>query len=76
MFKIDVGVPISKITSGRKPTKFPFTDMEVGDSVFVPEAKPNSSYASAATRNYSPHKFIQRTVIEDGVKGLRIWRTE
>ena len=52
--------------------KYPFRAMDVGDSFFVPNG-PINLYNSKA---YLPKKFTRRTVVENGVKGIRVWRIE
>jgi len=71
---IDKGIPLAP----RSPIfqrKYPFKDMEVGDSCFIPgknrqQIKISLKYASCDCR-----RFATRAVIENGVKGLRVWRT-
>lgn len=67
-FEIEKGIPAPASRS-----KFPFGDMAVGDSFFVPHG--NASALSNAACSWSrytkkPYKFSARTV--DG--GARIWR--
>ena len=52
--------------------KYPFAEMEVGDSFFAPNIK-----ISSVTYSFARHpgkKFTARTVTENGVKGFRVWR--
>ena len=65
---IDKNIPIPK-----RRTKWPFADMEVGDSFFAPGFA--SDEFSGRTKHYAPKKFTVRTVIENGVRGVRVWRT-
>jgi hypothetical protein len=80
-FKIEKGIPLCRPSS--KSNKYPFDQMEVGDSFFVPHAEAKSARMAALTRNAGQYKklpkyvtvqrhFVTRTV--DG--GMRIWRTE
>ena len=60
--------------------KSPFAKMQVGDSVFFPgENKADAQHpAYMSARNYVKRKgfgFTLRSVEENGVKGIRIWRT-
>ena len=69
-----------------KPTprgKYPFKSMEVGDSFFVPNGvySPRSPgvYINAYTLGSQAipnSKWCARTLTENGVKGLRIWRVK
>lgn len=57
-----------------------FRDMEVGDSVFVPHdgsLMTCKAYLCAASiqKRSNVYKFAGRSVVEDGKRGVRIWRT-
>lgn len=59
--------------------KYPFEQMAVGQSFFVPEAKARnvrSSVGHYQRRETVAAKFITRTVTEEGIKGVRVWRAE
>ncbi len=65
----DVPMPMNGVGS---PVKYPFKDMQVGDSVFA-EGQDSVGYAASAARAWgriNGRKFSARTV--DG--GVRIWR--
>ena len=68
--KIEKGIPITPRKSAGRKSKYPWGEMEVGDSFFVPGAK------TAPIRPQKLHeagmKFTSRSV--EG--GFRIWRTE
>lgn len=67
---------------GRKPTQFPFTDMEVGDS-FVIDCDPEAKKEVDSWRRkllVAKKRFLKEydakfttAVVENG---LRVWRTE
>lgn len=68
MIKIEKGVPVPK---GRN--RYRFAEMEVGDSFLIPpdvKATTGVSMAGAASRQYSPKRFVGRLMPE----GRRIWR--
>jgi hypothetical protein len=73
-FKIEknVAVPASVRTGGK--SKYPWNEMDVGDSFFVPGAKVETFYTLTATQNKKDagRRFIARKV-DDGV---RVWRIE
>lgn len=73
-FKIDKGVPLPETY---QRGKYPFREMGVGDSFFVAAAKRSqiTSTVSYAGRRQGK-RFITRAVIENGVKGTRVWRIE
>lgn len=63
-FKIDKTIPIPPKQMGREP-KYPWKEMEVGDSFLVPNITREKINAT------SPHgKYLKRQ--EDG--GVRVWR--
>lgn len=72
-YKIDKGVDIPARTgsTGRTP-KYPWADMGIGDSFFVPGVTPATfgGAVSGTNKRKAPKHFIVRTV--DG--GIRIWR--
>ena len=71
LYTIEKGIPIPQ----RKiDAKYPFREMQVGDSFFTSGTP--ASYFSLHIRLLRPKKFSCRTVVENGVKGLRIWRIE
>lgn len=67
-FKIDKGVEMKVFKSHGK---WPFDEMEVGDSFFLEGDKPLSVHACANGRGF---KVAYRKVEEDGKKGYRVWR--
>lgn len=73
-YKIDKGVPYPK---KRKPTsRFPFQDMEVGDSFFLTKDDANTvrAVASIFARRHGITLTVRNTT-EQGVEGKRVWRT-
>lgn len=65
-YKIEKGIPIPE----KSRFKYPFRDMDVGDSVFIPGKK--SDRISGAFFVHRPKKFMCRKT--DG--GIRVWRIE
>jgi hypothetical protein len=73
MYEISKGYQLPSSTSQRGVPKFPFKDMDIGDSILVDKQSTPSARCSAY--NYSKisgYKFISRA---DG-KSTRFWRTE
>ena len=64
MYVIDKNIP----TPG-KASKYPFSDMEIGDSFLAPAGTERT--VRAAAHKYVGAKFVTRTVRE----GLRVWRS-
>lgn len=73
-FKIEKGIPVA--SDGHRRTKYPFAEMDVGDSFFIDNVQlRDRTYESVlgAARGYGHRhnkKFKQR--IENN--GVRIWR--
>jgi len=86
MIKIDRGIPIPPRTVGRAGNtdgavcKYPWHEMEIGDSFVFPDGG-NVSRAQrmASTNLVVRHKmarsrFTTRTLTEDGRRVVRVWR--
>lgn len=79
MFKIDDGIPVAPV---QKTSKYPVADLEVGQSFFVPlDGKTSTGIQGALNSAAKPERakgksFVTRTITEDGVEGVRIWRVE
>ena len=56
--------------------RYPWREMAVGDSIFMklPEAENMSAAARFFAYSNKEYGFTSRTVVEDGVKGIRVWR--
>lgn len=77
MYEIEQGVPVPQSGSCRtRPAKYPFRQLSVGESFFVPLSDGQSTtrlqrtLASCAARQKVK---VQTRVMEDGV---RVWRKE
>ena len=78
-FVIEQGVPVP---AGR--SRYPFADMEVGDSFFVGvDSKETATKRIQSVRAQAGRfakengvKFSVRSVVEDEVPGVRCWRVE
>ena len=69
MIPVDKGVPIPD--GNRK--KYPWTDMEVGDSFLIPGARHGAAGSMIASRKkHVGHQYVCR--MEDA--GLRVWRVK
>lgn len=69
-FKIDKDIPAPD------RAKYPVRGMEVGDSFFVPSREPSARNSPQTAGRYYGFKLVSRAVVEDGIEGVRIWRTE
>jgi hypothetical protein len=72
--KIDKNIPMP---IARNPyIKLPFDQMQIGDSFFTEMSKfVLRNRMSIASMKFNM-RFTGRTVIEDGVQGIRVWRVE
>ncbi len=76
-FDRHIPLPSSRLTKTAHPR---FRDMAVGDSVFVPHPEGSIMkcraylYATTVSKRDKAFRFAGRTVIENGVRGVRIWR--
>ena len=73
-FKIEKGVPIPpRRQSGGAPMKYPWKDLQIGDSFFVPKqtVHPFSGQANTTGKRFNM-KFTLRA--ENG--GVRVWRVK
>lgn len=72
-WEVSENIEIPESKRGRKP-KYPFTKMEVGQSVFFPSTKPGGKEAMTAytTGKRLGFKFVVRAEGD----GVRVWRTE
>lgn len=76
IYKIEqVGAP-PRSAVGRS-RKYPFDDMKVGDSFFVPRMKPSGLGGSIKLASLRlGYKFSTRTELVNGIRGLRVYRVK
>jgi hypothetical protein len=68
-FKIEKNIPLPNVRD--KSIASLLRQMEIGDSFFYPNGKHSFSGRFSSLR---PKKFVVRTVLENGIKGIRVWR--
>jgi hypothetical protein len=76
--EIEHGIPIPALYR-KGESKYPWHQMAVGDSFFVPSSARQGAYiASGVPRSirYSGAKFSVRKSEKDGVPGFRVWRVK
>jgi len=81
---IDIGIPLPQ--DRRSNVRYPFGNMEIGDSFFVTVVSGDNgdrlkNRLSQATRTFGKRqdperKFILRTRLENEISGVRVWRTQ
>ena len=80
MIKIDKGVPIPFHPGHGRRSPFPWEDMKPEDSFFAPGycVAPTPGMLQLTTlagRKYIPgSQWTMRSVVENGVAGVRVWR--
>lgn len=88
-FKIETGVPRTSVregSRGRKPTAFPFADMQVGDSFLISCDVAVKNVVNSWRRKLlvAKKRFNEKyegapwefsTALRPDEKGLRVWRT-
>ena len=81
MYKIEKNVKVSKINKRGRRAIYPWEQMEVGDSFFVPVEGDNEQFAkksrsitatASARFNSGKGRYITRTLKD----GIRVWRVE
>lgn len=70
--KVDKDIPMPPRRKERR--KWPFDEMNVGDSFFAPEVK--AAHFGPYARRLLPKRFTTRTVTENDIRGIRVWRFE
>lgn len=77
---IDDGIPLpDRLYKGGRKAKYPFDQMAVGQSFFVPadgeKKKSVRAAAHGASKRYDGNRtFATRSTTENGVAGTRVWR--
>lgn len=73
-FEIEYDIPMPEAGSnGGRGGKYPWRDMKVGGSFFVPGEHPPSPPPKLKEAG---QKFKSRASEKDGTKGFRVWRVE
>ena len=75
MFSVDRNVAIPSRVG--KTSKYPLSQMMVGDSFFVPAKDTKPTTVTSGCANIAKKiniKLSFRTVTEGGVPGIRVWR--
>ena len=74
MIKIDHSKEMP-ITHSREP-KYPWRDLGIGDSFFVPDVTNSFRSAAGAAGKRLGFQFSCHAVIENEIKGVRVWRVK
>ena len=71
MIKIEDGIALTK-RSTKRASKYPFAQMEVGQSFYVEQSNSPSSAVTSFCRKNAGYKFVTRREKD----GFRVWRIE
>lgn len=78
-FAVQYGIPIPSRQAQARRTrgcKYPFAYMKVGDSFFVAGKHAGYFYPWRRAFKKLGQTFAERVVVENDVKGVRVWRTK
>ena len=76
VIKLDKNVPLPLNTGHKGGGKYPWREMQPGDSFFVPGGKGSQKGIYHTGKTAAGIKVTTRTVVENGVKGFRVWRID
>lgn len=73
--KVEKGFAIPTLKAN---SKYPWHDLAIGDSFFVPGKLITQMSVTEPNRRLKPRKFTARTrtLKDDGEEGVRVWRVE
>lgn len=76
--KIEKGVDVPKSSGRGRPSKYPFSEMEVGDSLMFDGEYRNVMYCQAylAAMNYGCRNYDKKFAGRKVEGGVRIWRVK
>jgi len=70
-YQVDTGVKIPASKYGTGTGKYPWHQLNSGDSFFVPEHELANPKSRPATPLF---KTSSRVCVESGIKGIRVWK--
>lgn len=75
IISIDSGIPLP--TRKGRGLSYPFDDLDIGDSFFVPNRSSSDIQAckALAKQRRPGTDYTTRTAVVDGTSGIRVWRT-
>ena len=75
MYEIEKGMPIPEIQRPRRPINYPWKEMQIGDSFFIPLGVTTRN-AIALSAEYQGRTTEKRFTIRTVEGGVRVWRVE
>lgn len=73
MVKIEKGIPIPPRVCGRRSTRYPWTEMRVGDSFMIRNKKPATVHAQV---NQARKTYDAQYTVRAVAGGFRVWRVK
>ncbi|WP_137390864.1 hypothetical protein [Rhodoligotrophos defluvii] len=74
-YPVESGVPIPPVR--KKESQYPWAELKVGDSFFIPGINANQASSAATRRRHRfGGRYRCRTMVVGGQKGVRVWRIE
>lgn len=74
MIPVDSNIPMPASKVGR-PVLYPFKHLEVGESFFIPKSRRKIGSLIMRNSRKLRRTFESRQWEQDGVQGIRVWRT-
>lgn len=72
MYEVEQGVPLP---TDSRAAKYPFGEMAVGDSFFVPDHHSTYTSVAGSAYGYARRHGLKMSVAKEDT-GTRVWRTE
>jgi hypothetical protein len=69
-FKIEKGIPAPPAS---RAAKYPFAEMEIGDSLLIPGIKSSAEISSSIS--YRKNRYRENYICRAVEGGVRVWRT-
>lgn len=74
IIKLDKGIPLPPRVKTGRATKYPWKDMEVGDSFFVPGG-PGVDHSLRTSASHRGRLDACKYAVRKVANGFRVWRT-
>jgi len=74
MIKIDSNIPLPDMSAAGRPRIYPFEDMKVGDSFFIPKADRKTALVRSASSRWTATHPGWKLLVRQEEGGCRCWR--
>ena len=77
-YELEDGIVLPKAARGNRSSRYPWKEMLIDQSFFVPRTSSKNIYPNInyANKSYAPRKYTGRAAEKDGIRGVRVWRVE